>query len=92
MVGIAIYRDDQTYIYGTNTQIDSLPALEMANNGHVRFIIDKLLLNAGKYSFDIAFHRPDGFDYVFIKDACEIEIKSSKSEVGIISIQHQWEL
>ena len=92
VVGIAIYRDDQTYIYGTNTQIDSLPALEMANNGHVRFIIDKLLLNAGKYSFDIAFHRPDGFDYVFIKDACEIEIKSSKSEVGIISIQHQWEL
>lgn len=88
--GVAIYRSDNTYIYGTNTIIDYSHPFELEGSGYVDLKIDKLPVNAGDYSIDLAFHRPDGFNYDFMREACNVQIQNAKNEVGIVSISHDW--
>lgn len=90
--GIAIYRSDQTYIYGTNTLIDYSSSNVLQGEGYVDLCIDRLPLNAGEYSIDLAFHRPDGFNYDFWRDSCRISVVNEKNEVGIISLSHTWKI
>lgn len=88
--GIAIYRSDQLYIYGTNTLIDFSEAVSLENQGTVELKIDRMPLNAGSYSVDLAIHRPDGFNYDFWRECCTIDVINEKNEVGIISLPHTW--
>lgn len=90
--GIAIYRNDQTYIYGTNTLIDYSTPSTLEGKGHINLKIESMPVNAGVYTIDLAFHRPDGFNYDFWREACRIEIQNPKSEVGIISLSHEWSI
>lgn len=92
VVGIAMYRDDQTYIYGTNTLIDYAKPIILKKRGTIRVDFPSFPLNAGGYTLDFAFHRPDGFNYDFWKEACHVIIKNKHDEVGIVSIQHDWEI
>lgn len=90
VIGIAVYRDDQTYIYGTNTLIDYSEPTVLQEQGTVRLNIDNLSLNAGTYTFDFAFHKPDGFNYDCWREACSVTVKNKLNEVGIVSIPHKW--
>lgn len=90
VMGVAIYRSDDVYIYGTNTLIDYSKPFTLEGNGHIDLVIERLPLNAGEYSIDLAFHRPDGFNYDFWREACKIKLQNKKNEVGIISLEHDW--
>lgn len=90
VVGVAIYRDDETYIYGTNTLIDYSSAVQLAEKGRIELVIDRLPVNAGKYSIDLAFHKPDGFNYDFWREVCYVTVKNKLNEVGIVSVSHGW--
>ena len=92
VVGIAIYRDDQTYIYGTNTLIDYSRSVTLSKHGTVTLKMESLPVNAGRYTLDLAFHRSDGFNYDFWREVATINIKNSKEEAGIISVVHTWEI
>ncbi len=92
VLGVAIYRSDQLYIYGTNTLIDFSEAVTLENKGIVELKIDHMPLNAGSYSVDLAIHRPDGFNYDFWQECCTIDIMNEKSEVGVISLPHTWNI
>ena len=88
--GIAIYRSDQVYIYGTNTLIDYSASNTLEGEGHIDLKIERMPVNAGDYTIDLAFHRPDGFNYDFWREACSIKIQNVKNEVGVISLPHKW--
>lgn len=90
VIGVAIYRDDQTYIYGTNTLIDYSEPTTLRREGTIWLKFDNLPLNAGRYTLDFAFHKPDGFNYDFLREACSFVIKNKLSEVGIVSVPHTW--
>lgn len=90
--GIAIYRSDQVYIYGTNTLIDYSASNTLEAEGHIDLKIDRMPVNAGDYTIDLAFHRPDGFNYDFWREACSVKIQNVKNEVGVISLPHKWDV
>lgn len=90
VIGVAIYREDHTYIYGTNSLIDTAKPASLDNQGTVLMEIDKLPLNEGKYTIDLAFHRPDGFNYDFWREAISLTVENPHREVGIISLDHVW--
>ncbi len=92
VLGIAVYRSDQLYIYGTNTLIDFSEQISLSDQGTVDLEIDHMPLNAGRYSIDLAFHRPDGFNYDFWRECCLMDITNEKNEVGIISLPHTWHI
>ncbi len=92
VLGVAIYRSDETYIYGTNSLIDYSKPSTLEGEGYVDLKIDRLPVNAAEYSIDLAFHRPDGFNYDFWKDVCTIEIQNPHNEVGVVSLKHEWSI
>lgn len=90
VIGVAIYRDDQTYIYGSNTLIDYSEPTKLNTRGEIRLNIERLPVIAGNYTMDLAFHKPDGFNYDFWREVRLITIKNNVSEVGIVSVPHNW--
>ena len=92
VVGVAIYRSDQTYIYGTNTLIDTSQPVTLHNQGTIDLIIDSLSVADGTYSIDLALHRPDGFNYDFWKNACVIRIVNNVQTPGVVFLPHHWEV
>lgn len=90
--GIAIYRSDQVYIYGSNTLIDYSSSNVLEGEGYIDLKIGRMPVNAGTYTIDLAFHRPDGFNYDFWREACVVNIQNVKNEVGVISLPHKWEI
>lgn len=90
VIGVAIYRDDQTYIYGTNTLIDYAEPMKLDEEGFIEMHVEKMPVNGGNYSIDLAFHRPDGFNYDFWREVCSVMIQNKRNEVGVISLPHEW--
>lgn len=90
VIGIAIYRDDKTYIYGTNSLVDTSSPVTLEGEGSILMDIKHLPLNEGSYIIDLALHKPDGFNYDFWRDALKIKIENPHQEVGIISLEHEW--
>ena len=90
--GIAIYRSDQVYIYGTNTLIDYSASNTLEGEGHIDLKIERMPVNASDYTIDLALHRPDGFNYDFWREACSVKIQNVKNEVGVISLPHKWDV
>lgn len=90
VVGLAVYRSDQTYLFGTNTMIDHIGRSELSGEGTMEICLEDLALVAGKYSLDLAFHKPDGFSYDFWRESCLFQITSDKEEAGLVSLKHKW--
>jgi len=90
VVGLAIYRSDQTYVYGTNTLIDSSAPVVLNQKGSIDLIIDCLPVTNGDYTIDLALHKPDGFNYDFWREICTLRIRDSRETPGVIHLPHRW--
>ena len=92
VIGLAIYRTDGTYIFGTNTLIDTAQPVTLARQGTVDLHIDSLPVANGSYTVDLALHRPDGFNYDFWKEVCTLSVSDRKQTPGVIYLPHSWNL
>ena len=92
VVGLAIYRSDQTYVYGTNTLIDSSAPVTLNQKGSIDLIVDCLPVANGDYTIDLALHKPDGFNYDFWREICTFQIRDSRETPGVIHLPHRWEI
>ena len=92
VLGLAIYRTDGTYIYGTNSILDRTGIITLTGTGTIDLAMRKVCLNQGEYAVDLALHRPDGFSYDFWRNTCTFRITEKLGEVGIISLDHTWQI
>ncbi|GAK59040.1 O-antigen export system [Candidatus Vecturithrix granuli] len=89
--GVGIFRDDDTYCYGTNTHIENITIPRIEGEGKVRFCIDRLDLTEGKYLLDVAVHEKDGTPYDYQTRAYSFEVMSMIKDVGVYRPLHRWE-
>lgn len=92
VLGLALYRTDGVYIYGTNSLLDKTGVVKLEGTGTIDLNMRRVGLNQGEYSVDLALHRPDGFSYDFWRNTCTFTISEKRSEVGIISLDHEWKI
>ena len=92
VLGLAIYREDGEYIYGTNSLLDQVGVVELDGTGTIDLEMRHVGLNQGTYAVDLALHRPDGFSYDFWRNTCCFSISEKRGEVGIISLDHEWKI
>lgn len=90
--GIAIYRMDKTHCYGTNTRIDQMDRYSLEENGVTKICLKHVNLLAGKYSMDIAIEAGAGEPVDYFKSACTLEMYSGIQDVGLVRIDHEWQL
>lgn len=88
--GIAIYRCDGLWCYGTNTKIDAVTLHALAEEGIVCVDFPSLGLIAGEYTLDVAVHDSDGHPYDYWHPYCTFSVRSHIQDVGVYRPEHQW--
>ena len=66
--------------------------LTLKGQGSIDLIVDNLPVTNGDYTFDLAIHRPDGFNYDFRRDICTLHIAGRTQTPGEIALPHRWEI
>ncbi len=92
VIGLAIYRNDGTMVYGTNTLIDTAKPVELKEKGCIDLKVENLPVSNGTYAIDLALHKPDGFNYDFWRNICKLEIAGKVQTPGEIALGHSWEV
>lgn len=90
--GIAVYRMDKTHCYGTNTRIDKLDRYSLTKDGKTLIKLKNVNLLAGKYTLDIAIEAGMGDPVDYYKEACSFEMYSDIQDVGLVRLNHEWEI
>ena len=88
--GLGIFTADAVLVYGTNTGLEDLQPEELAGDGEVRILIDRLDLVEGTYKVDVAVHTLDGFAYDYHRLLHSFRVTSSTKDVGIYRPAHKW--
>lgn len=91
--GIGIFRQDGVHAYGSNTFIDQveLPS-PLPRRGRVRLFIDRLGLNDGNYTLDVAAHSREGVAFDFHKGLYSFAVRTEVHDSGLVRPPHRWEL
>ena len=89
--GFAIYREDGTHIYGTNTKIDGETVPDLTENGEVEYLWEDIPLMPGKYLLDFTIESGEKpVDYY--REAEYFDIVDAGNDVGLVRIRHGWKL
>lgn len=90
--GIAIYNSQGQHCYGTNTKIDKLSEFDLSEDGQVILHLERLNLLPEVYTLDIAIECEIGMPVDYYKKAYQFEMYSVYDEVGLVRIDHTWEI
>jgi ABC-type polysaccharide/polyol phosphate transport system ATPase subunit len=90
--GIAIYRQDGVWAYGTNTDIDGLAIEQVHGQGIVRVRLPALHLVEGQYWLAAAVHARDGTPYDYWQRCWEFSVYSRVRDIGVYRPEHHWEV
>lgn len=89
--GIGIFRSDGINCYGTNTRIDHHPIITLHEDGILILKLGTVPLLPGVYQIDVAIEESLGIPVDYFTHACQIEIYSDISDVGIVRLEHKWQ-
>lgn len=92
VIGIGIFRSDGVQCYGTNTRLDKLPCFDLTSNGEIEILLKKVMLMPGIYTLDFAIESEIGIPVDYFREAMSIEFYSTKDDVGLVRVEHDWKL
>lgn len=92
VIGIAVYRSDEMHCYGTNTRIDKLEGFNLEKDGTAELYLKNVNLLQGKYLMDFAIESEDGSTADYYKGAASVEMFSVIEDVGVMRIEHEWNI
>jgi hypothetical protein len=91
--GIGIFREDGLHAYGTNTAIEQFAVPSpLPRRGRIRFCIDRLCLNEGNYTLDVAVVSSTGAAFDYQKGHSTFAVRSEVRDVGYVRPPHHWEV
>ncbi|RAS55679.1 teichoic acid transport system ATP-binding protein [Vibrio diazotrophicus] len=91
LVGAALYTNDRKYIFGINTDLDSIEINNTKGIHKIDYKIPNVCLLPGSFSFDVGIMGEKsliGFDY--ISDAEKFTIFNDYVAEGLINLEHEW--
>jgi ABC-type polysaccharide/polyol phosphate transport system ATPase subunit len=93
VLGVALFRNDGAYVYGTNSSVDGLALPPAIGPGRVRLDYRALPLLAGSYALSVAiFDGPDTPALDHRNQRHPFRVLGKSGEHGVIRLQHDWSL
>lgn len=92
VVGIGIVRNDGTYCYGTNTQIDKYGEYSLVSDCNIKLEVPSIELLPAQYYIDFEIKDKFGNVMEYYRKALKLDIVSVISDVGIFRIKHSWKV
>tara|TARA_B100000959_G_scaffold249471_1_gene277139 strand:- start:47760 stop:49049 length:1290 start_codon:yes stop_codon:yes gene_type:complete len=90
--GVAVYKQDGSFCYGTNTDIEKLDLNYIEGHGSVTMNIERLDLVEDSYTISVATHARDGHPWDYHDQLYEFSIRSNIKDVGVFRPPHYWEV
>jgi ABC-type polysaccharide/polyol phosphate transport system ATPase subunit len=91
VIGVALWRDDGTYVFGTNTKWENHVIDYLEGENYYEIHYPKFSLIEGKYKTSVAIFKSDGiFAYDFIPPYFKFEVKMDCQAHGVFIIDHTW--
>lgn len=90
--GMGIFDLDGKCIIGCNTKLDRICIPHKTLNGKIKYHIKKLVLLSGKYILNVAIVDSNETPQDFYRDYCHFEVISKDRSIGIVSLEHNWEI
>ena len=93
VLGVALFRNDGVYLYGTNTHVDGISVAPLERDGSARFHYPSLPLLPGAYRISVGlFDWPDLTAPVDHQDKrYGFRVVADSEEQGLVRIEHDWE-
>jgi lipopolysaccharide transport system ATP-binding protein len=88
--GIAIFRSDGLWCYGTNTEIDGIRLPPLGDHGSIEILLERLDFITGTYYLDVAVQTLDGYPCDYHHGLYPFSVKSDLQEAGVVRIPHCW--
>jgi ABC-type polysaccharide/polyol phosphate transport system ATPase subunit len=92
MLGVALFRNDGVYLYGTNTNIDGISMSPIGEDGVAQFSYSSLPLLPGTYRIAVGvFERSDPDNPIDHHDKLySFRVISDSDEQGLVHLDHDW--
>ncbi len=88
---VVLVRSDGLVVYGTNTFSEKVALPNpLPSSGTVRFSIDRLGLNEGIFTLDVAAHTASHEPYDYQKGLVTFSVRSSTAQQGVVQLPHRW--
>ena len=91
-VGFGIVRVDGLDVYASNTRIDRVDKYSLSKKGTINIVINQFMVLSGHYHLDVAIEDENDEVIDFWREAVEFDVFSTISDVGIMRIEHNWEI
>lgn len=92
VIGIGVFRSDGIQCYGTNTRLDKLDYYNLTQDGVVELQLKDVMLMPGIYTLDFAIESEVGIPVDYFREAVSVEFYSTKEDVGLVRIEHDWKI
>ena len=95
MFGVMVYRNDGTYLYGTNSANDRVPLPPLERDGAMRFRLRDLKLLDGSYRLTVivfADQREGTPPADYHEQRYGFKVRSGTLEQGFVRLDHEWRL
>ena len=95
ILGVALFRNDDLYIFGPNTRFDKVKAMEGTYHGIYTYFLHypNLPLLSGIYRFSVALYDKNHLKpHVWHNQLYEIKVTAAPEHHGIIDLPHHWGL
>ncbi|MET0402443.1 MAG: ABC transporter ATP-binding protein [Cystobacter sp.] len=91
--GWSLQRADGSLIYETSTLVEAVALPQpLPSQGVVRLVLDRLGVLPGQYKVAVSALATDGTTYESRPDACTFQVRSSRTDQGLMRPPHRWEL
>jgi lipopolysaccharide transport system ATP-binding protein len=91
--GVAIFRNDGTYVYGSNTRVDRLSFGKVEGEGIISLTYDELNLLNGTFFIVVAIYDEHCITtYDYLKHNYSFKVQDNTGNEGICKISHKYKL
>jgi len=88
--GVAIYKQDGSHCYGTNTHIEEIEIEKIEGAGKISMRFDRLDLVQDSYTLSIAVHSQNGHPYDYHDQMYHFSVRSLIKDGGVFRPPHHW--
>lgn len=95
VLGVALFRNDDVYVFGPNTRFDAVERLDGVYDGVYTYFIHypRLTLLAGTYFISVAAYDKNHLKpHVWHNQLYEVRVDTDRPDHGLVHLDHHWGL
>lgn len=91
VIGFGIWTIERVPVYGSNTHLEGV-SVDFDKKGTIKFKIDSFAVLRGDYILQIAIENKVGEPLDFYRNYCIFSVVSNEQNVGLVHLNHEWEV